>query len=199
MVIDAILGILIIWGFYIGFSKGIIQTVFTLVSYGLGALAVVNFGEPATNFLKDVFNTNEGYMFIAGYILAFFLTMIIVRLIAQSLEGLLKSANINIINQVAGGILFAGLNVLVYSTLLWFGTQSHLVTEDSTKDSKSFVYLEQFPNKVRGVWDTVGPKFKQFMDFSAEEMERWGDRLNTERTESDPVIRDLEDDSATSN
>ena len=199
MVIDAILGILVLWGFYIGFSRGIIKTVFTVISYAFGVMAVIKFGKPATNFLKQAFNTDEAYMFIAGYLLAFFLTIIIIRLIAQSLEGLLKTANINVINQVAGGILFASLNVLIYSALIWFGTQSHLISDKSIEESKTYVYLEQFPAKMRHFWDVVSPTFKQFWDHSAEEMDRWKDKLDTERTESEPVIRDLDEDTETSN
>jgi membrane protein required for colicin V production len=55
MVIDAILGILVLWGFYIGFSRGIIKTVFTVISYAFGVMAVIKFGKPATNFFKTSF------------------------------------------------------------------------------------------------------------------------------------------------
>jgi hypothetical protein len=52
---------------------------------------------------------------------------------------------------------------------------------------------------MRHFWDVVSPTFKQFWDHSAEEMDRWKDKLDTERTESEPVIRDLDEDTETSN
>ena len=198
MVIDAILAIVAAWGFYIGFSRGIIKTVFTVVSYAFGVMAVIKFGRPATNFLKETFNSNEAYMFIPGYLLAFFLTMLVIRLIGRSLEGLLETAQINIINQVAGGVLFASLNVLVYSVLLWFGVNSHIVSQEAVGGSQSYVYLEKFPGKMRQVWDTVAPSFKQFWDNSVEDMDRIKEKMEVKRTESEPVIRDFDDEPTSS-
>ena len=71
-------------------------------------------------------------MFIAGFLLAFVLTMFLIRLFARGLEGLLERANINIVNQVAGGLLLSGLMILLYSVILWFGDKSHLI-DDATK------------------------------------------------------------------
>lgn len=198
MVIDAILAIIAIWGFYIGFSRGIIKTFFTVVSYAFGVMAIIKFGRPATNFLKEIFNTDEAYMFIAGYLLAFFLTMLIIRLIGRSLEGILETAQINIVNQVAGGALFAALNVFIYSVILTFGYNAKVVTQEAVDKSSTYVYLEKFPEKVYRAWDTVSPTFKQFWDNSVEDMDRLKEKMDVKRTDSEPVIRDF-DDEPTSN
>ncbi|RMG83271.1 MAG: CvpA family protein, partial [Bacteroidetes bacterium] len=195
MVIDAILGILIVWGFYTGFTRGIIKTVFTIISYAFGVMAVIKFGRPATNFLREAFNSNEPLMFIPGYLLAFFLTMLLIRLIARTLEGFLQTANINIINQVAGGILFAVLNAFIYSAILWFLVQSSIVSTQATAESRSYVYLEKLPGQVRNTWEKLAPTFKQFWEKSLEDMDRLKEKMEVERTESEPVIRDIEEPS----
>lgn len=199
MVIDAILAIVAVWGFYMGFSRGIIKTVFTIISLLFGFMAAVRFGPAATRFLEDIFDSNEPLMFIAGFLLAFFLTMMIIRLLASGLEGLLKTANINVINQVAGGILFGALNILIFSVLVWFGRQSHLVTDETVNSSFSYVYLEKFPGKMRGVYESVKPSFMEFWDESVKFMDRMEEKMEVERTESEPVIRDLDDSAEASN
>jgi membrane protein required for colicin V production len=199
MVIDAILAIVAIWGFYMGFSRGIIKTVFTIISLLFGFMAAVRFGPAATRFLEDIFNSNEPLMFIAGFLLAFFLTMIIIRLIASGLEELLKTANINVINQVAGGILFGALNILIFSVLVWFGRRSHIVTDETISKSFSYTYLEKFPGKMRGLYDTLKPSFMEFWDESVKFMDRMEEKMEMERTESEPVIRDISDDSESTN
>ncbi len=195
--IDAILGIIVVWGFYIGFSRGIIKTVFTIISYAFGFMAVIKFGQPATNFLKEIFDTNEALMFIPGYLLAFFLTMLIIRLIARSLEGILETAQINIINQIAGGVLFAGLNTLIFSVLLMFGLNAGIVEESTVDKSYTYPYVKEFPGKVKDVWQAVAPSFKEFWDKSVEDMDRLREKMDVERSKSEPVIRDL-DQEATS-
>jgi len=70
-------------------------------------------------------------MFAVGFLLSFAIVMILIRMFAKALEGVLEAANINIINQILGGLITAFVMVLLYSFLLWFGEQSHMI--DSLK------------------------------------------------------------------
>ena len=88
-------------GFWMGYSRGIIKTVFTVLSFTIGLLAAFKMAPAFTNFLEDLTKNNNPLMFIAGFLLSFIIMMVILRLIARGLEGLLKSANINFINQIA--------------------------------------------------------------------------------------------------
>ena len=98
MVIDIILIIFMIYGFWIGFSKGIIGTVFTVLSYVFGGLAAMKLSPSVTRLLEEQLSPSP-LMFILGIILTFIGTMALLRLIGRSLEGVLQSVNINIINQ----------------------------------------------------------------------------------------------------
>ncbi|MCB0617377.1 MAG: CvpA family protein, partial [Saprospiraceae bacterium] len=121
MVIDIIFVIMAGYGFYLGFAKGIIRTIFTILSFLFGLLAAFKFAPAATKFLETAFDSNNPMMFLAGFLLSFVLTMILIRLVARAIEGFLRTANINIVNQFAGGLLLAGMMTLLYSMVLWFG------------------------------------------------------------------------------
>lgn len=195
MVIDIIFATAAIWGFYLGFSRGIIKTIFTILSVVFGLMIAFRFGPDITALLERTVSDNA-LMFIAGFLLTFVLTMVGIRLFANFLESALESANINFINQIIGGFFMAGLIVLVYSMLLWFGDRSRLI-EDATKaESVSYAYLEQYPEQVWKWSGKARPVIEDFWDHSLEFMDRL-DKAKVEREESDPYIYDIPDDEDT--
>ena len=192
MVIDVIFAVFALWGFYLGFSRGIIRTVFTILSVVFGLLVAFRFGPDMTQFLETAVNDNA-LMFLAGFLLTFVLTMVIIRLFASFLEGALESANINFINQAIGGTVMAGLMVLLYSVLLWFGDRSHLINEDAKVESMTYNYLEDYPELVWYYGGKARPILEDFWDHSIDFMDKL-DNAKVQREESDPVIYDLPDE-----
>ena len=196
MVIDIIFFFAAIFGFYIGFSRGIIRTVFTVLSLLFGVVAAVKFGPALTRFLESALNYHNPLMFFAGLILAFMLTLVLIRTLASGLEGVLQSANINIINKVAGGLVMAGLMIALFSTLVIFADRSHIINDDAKRESRAYPILQQFPDLVSVAGKTVYPIFKDFWVYSIDTMDRLKD-LNVERTESDNIF-DIEEEEKTS-
>lgn len=190
MVIDIILFLFAAWGFYRGFSTGIIKTVFTLLSFVLALLVAFKFAPATTRFLETAFNTNEPLLFIAGFLLAFIATMFIIRLIARGLEGILRTVHINFINKLAGGTLSALMMVLMFSILVWFGDKAHLLRRETRQTSYTYPYLKEFPGQIRKVYDNFKPTFRQFWDETIEFMDRM-EEMSTERTKSDRSIFDV--------
>ncbi len=182
MVIDIIFALVVLYGFYLGFSRGIISTVFTILSFTFGLMAAFKFAPGMTLFLERSFNSSSPLMFLAGFLLSFAVTMIILRMIARGLEGILKTANINVINQMAGGLLLSGILVLFYSFLLWFADSGHLLDQKTKTESFTYIYLEQFPGEVRTIGAQVQPVFQEFWDQSMNMMDRL-ERMSIEQTE----------------
>lgn len=192
MAIDIIFVIMAGFGFYLGFSRGIISTIFTIISFTFGLMAAFKFSPAMTKFLEDIFNTSNPLMFIAGFLLSFIITMVFLRLIARGLETLLETAQINIINQILGGALLSGIMILVYSMLLWFSEQSHLVDQQTQQQSFTYPYLKEFPGQVWVIAEKLKPTFEEFWDYSVDMMDRLED-MGVERTESEPNIYDIEE------
>lgn len=192
MVIDVIFAVFAVWGFYLGFSRGIIKTVFTILSVVFGLMIAFRFGPEVTEFLETAVNDNA-LMFLAGFLLTFVLTMVIIRLFASFLEGALESANLNFLNQAVGGAVMAALMILFYSVLLWFGDRSHLINADAKQESMTYTYLEEYPQWVWYYGGKARPVLEDFWDHSIEFMDRLED-AKVQREESDPIIYDLPDE-----
>lgn len=192
MVIDVIFAIVAGYGFYIGFSRGIIKTVFTVISVIFGVIAAFRFGPFMTEVLESTFNSDNPLMFLAGFLLAFVLTMVLIRMFSSAIENVLESANINIVNQAAGGILTAGTMVLIYSVMLWFGDKSHLINNEAKRESMTYDYIEHFPEQVWAVGKQLKPTFENFWDHSIDFMDEL-EEMSLQRSE-DSEIFDIEEE-----
>ena len=170
MIIDIIFLIVAGYGFYLGFSRGIIQTIFTVLSYFIGLIAAFKFSPSATRLLESFFSPHP-LMFVAGFLLSFVLTMVLIRMLAKGLEGILVTVNINIINQVAGGALLAAVLVLIYSTILWFATASNLISPAARAESRTYTYLEKYPEQAWNLGAMLWPTVVDFWDYSINVMD----------------------------
>lgn len=190
MAIDIILIIVTIYGFWVGYSKGIIGTVFTFLSYAFGIIAAMRFSPSITRLLEEQVHASP-LMFIAGFLLTFVGTMMLLRFIGKSLEGILKSVNINIVNQILGGVLSAAVMILVFSVLLMFSQASNLVGEKTIETSMSYEYVKQFPSQMKVVYEKAKPVFLTFWDESTEFMDRIEEM--TQKEDGNPNIFDIEE------
>ncbi len=193
MAIDIILIIFVIYGFWVGFSRGIIGTVFTILSYLFGILAAMKLSPSVTRLLEEQFYASP-LMFIAGFLLTFIGTMMLLRLIGRTIEGVLQSININIINQVLGGALAAGFMILIFSFLLKFAVASNIVADKTMNDSMSYPFVKEFPDAMKVVYDKAKPVLLTFWDESSEFMDRVENMTQT--TDGDADIFDIEKDPA---
>ncbi len=182
MVVDIIFVIVLLTGFYLGFARGIIQTVFTVLSLLFGLMAAFKFAPATTNFLETTFKSNNPLMFLAGFLLSFVVTMVLIRMIARFLEGALKTANINVINKLAGGVLLSAVMVLLFSVLLWFGDQARMIDAATKRESLTYSYLEQYPSQIMLVGSRLKPVFHDFWDQSMNMMDRL-EQISIEQTE----------------
>ncbi|NJL76876.1 MAG: CvpA family protein [Saprospiraceae bacterium] len=194
MVLDLVFFIFAGWGFYLGFYRGIIRTVFTILSYTIGLVAAIKFAPPMSQFLESLLSYDNPLMFVAGFLLSFVLIMLGIRALSSTLEGLLETLNLNFINRAAGGVFMAAIMILIYSGLLKFASASNIIDEGTKEESISYGYLIHYPDQVWKVTALLKPTFQDFWDHSVDfldDVKSLGDET-LEKTESDPIIRDIE-------
>lgn len=189
MILDLICLIFVAYGFWIGYSKGIISTVLSIASYFFGVLAAMKFGPVMADILGDIFQTTEGWqggIFILGVILTFFLTLVLFRLLAKGLTGVMESVNVNFINQILGGILSGFFFAFVFSGLVLFGDQARIVSEEAKEQSITYPLLKPLPQFVWAKGKALLPVFKDFYDQAADAMDKLRD--NVDKDESDTIF-----------
>lgn len=192
MIIDILFAIAFGYGFLTGYSKGILETVFKIFGYLIGVVAAIKFALPIQRILEDAFDTDNPVMYIVGLVLSFLLTMMIVRFIANLIENLLEKANINIINQIFGGMLVSGFMVLIYSLLLYFAKASNLIDRKTENSSYTYDYLEEFPEKTWAFMSYLKDPILEFWEGSVDFIDKVGE-ITEENTESKENVFDIEE------
>lgn len=191
MIIDAICLIIGLYGFWVGYSKGIIQTVLTAASYLLGAMAAAKFSPTVADMLTSFFHAPATVMLPAGFLLTFILTLILFRMLANGLEGMLEAVNINFINQVMGGFISMLFFIFIFSTLVVFADSATMIDDDTKETSLTYKMLTPMPDAVWKLTKNVWPVFTEFYHHTLEAF----DQINTkvERHEDDTFF-DVEED-----
>jgi len=191
MVIDIICLVFLAYGFWIGYSKGIIATVLTLSSYVIGVLAMMKFGPIMGDVVEGLIpQAGHALSFLAGAILVFILTLVLFKLLAKGLTSFLESVNINFINQILGGVLSGVFFVFIYSGLVYFGDQSKIITPEAREQSITYPVLEKMPDFVIERGKSLYPVFRDFYDRASDAMNNLRD--NVDQDESDDIF-DLEE------
>ena len=193
MVLDIIFVIFAAYGFYLGYAKGIIGTVFTVLAYILGLIAGIKFAPSMTTMLEDLFSNNNPLMFFAGFLLSFVLVMIIIRTLAKGLEGVLKTAHINVINKIIGGAFLMGMMIVMNSVLIWFADSAHLIDQSTKDTSITYPHMKPLPGQAFDVTVKLKPVFKDFWDEAIHMMDRL-QGVSLERSEGDASIFDIPDE-----
>lgn len=168
MIIDLLCLLIAVYAFYMGYTKGIIQTIFNTLSIFIGLLVALKLSPVLINLLENIFNKESTLIFILGFVLTFIVVLILIRFIGKKLEKLFKTIKLNFINKLAGGAVLSFVFLVCFSYVIFFLDKTHLIT-DSTKQ-KSFTYpvLQVLPSHSKQLMEKVKPFFKEFWDKTVE-------------------------------
>ena len=177
MVLDIIAALFIAYGFYRGFSKGLIDTVVDVMSILIGLVIAFASSPLLITFLQEKVNINGGIEFVLGFLIVFFVVMLTLRFIADKMESLLKATNTNFINQIAGGVLLGFVVAFLVGVILALLTNLNVINQEYASTSTLYDYLIDVRDE--GGW--IIEKFKTiFSDF-------WGKFTETVNTAKDSI------------
>lgn len=172
MIIDLALGITIIIGFIYGYSKGLIKTIFSLLSILIGLIAAMKLSPLTIRGMESIIPNSPRLAYIVGFLLTFVIVIVLIRFIGSKLESLFKMAKINFMNKSAGGILLALSFGILFSTIIWFLNEARLLSEQQKDQSITYYHLEGVPGKAREQFEVIKPVFREFWDKTVETFEK---------------------------
>jgi membrane protein required for colicin V production len=204
MAIDIIFVAVLIFGFWQGYSKGIISTVFGILIYVFGFVLAYKMAPVAGNILQKILNNDNPLMIVAAFALNLVVIIFVMRQAAKGFEGLMEAAYLGTVNNVLGGAVVGGFYVLVFSVLLWFVNQGNLVNETVLEQSKTYPLLAKMPGQAKSVvvrlkpslldaWGTSNKWMDDFKNFGIQRTEHkqkiYEVPDNGKAIEDDPTIR----------
>ncbi len=157
MILDVVALIAILYAFFVGYSRGIIKTVFALVSLIVALVVTLNLSGILIDFLQDNFTGNPFLLLVIGIAMTFILTLAIIRFVGNRLEKLFEAVKLNFINKIVGGAIMACIAMALVAHTYWFLGETNLIKEHTKQSSMSYAMLEPIPDMTKGVIKTVAP------------------------------------------
>lgn len=186
MVLDIIVALVVAFGFYTGYSRGLIKTVFDTLSLAIGIIASLKLSPIVIGVLEGIVKTSPAITFLIGIVITFLAVMALVRFVGRKLESILEAANINFVNKLAGGALQGLFFAFLLSLGLWLMNNLNILNPDTKERSMTYSLLEPLPEAGKGVFMAVKPVFSSFWNKTIETMDKIKDKA--EGTESTPEV-----------
>lgn len=183
MSIDIACTAVFILGFWHGYSRGIIYTLFNIFTWLFGIALAFKMAPVTRNLLGNIVNSDSDLMIILAFGINMAFVLFLMKMAARSIEGFMNFAFLSLFNRAAGGVATGGFYVLIFSVLLYFVNMANALNPDTLAESRTLPYLQTMPPKVWAMAKRFQPMAKEFMNNSYD----WMDRLEEEgvqRTES---------------
>ncbi len=143
MMLDVVGVILILLFFIRGYMKGLIVAAFSMLALLLGILCSLKLSQSLSEWLLKNGYVSSGWVQIVSYVVLFFGVFLLVRLLARLVQSAIEGMALGIINKLIGGLLYAFVGAILWSSLLWLGNKMHIITPQTIADSKTYSWLSQ--------------------------------------------------------
>jgi membrane protein required for colicin V production len=140
--IDIGICIPLVWGFYKGFTKGLVIELATLVALGLGVWCAMKFSELLSGFAQTHWGWTSQYLPVISFCAILLGVLILVYFAGKLLTRAVKAAALGWLNKLLGAIFGAGKFALILSILFFVMDaveKSYPLVSSVTKD-KSLLY-----------------------------------------------------------
>lgn len=171
MALDIIGLTLIIIFFIRGYMKGIIIAVFSLLAVVVGVICSLKLSEKLATWFHEKHLISSGWAQIISYLIIFTAVFLLIRLIAKAIESVSKAASLNWLNKTIGGLLYAFMICIVWSSVLWLSNEVGAIKPEMAASSKTYPYLSKLTpwlfEKIGLVWPMVKDIFRDLQEFFA--------------------------------
>lgn len=180
MILDIIVVLVVAFGFFAGYSRGLIKTVFDTMSLIIGILAAMKLSSYTIDALESMLNISTSITYLLGLVITFIIVMAIVRFVGRKIESVLKAANVNVINQLAGGAVQGLFFAFLLSMAIWTLGNYNVMKPETKEGSITYPYLEPLPEAGKALFTAVKPIFQEFWDNTVRAMESMGGKIENE-------------------
>lgn len=164
MAIDIILGLFIIAGFWLGYSKGIVATLFSVLEYIVALLITLGFSPYLSGFLTGTLKMDRMVALILSTFAFFLAALFLIKWLTKKIEASLKKGKLSGSTKILGGIVMMLVSVFVYSVILWLGNYYGLINEKIKLASYTYPTLEEIPAISKTLILDLKPIFQRYWE-----------------------------------
>lgn len=135
MGIDLLIVLLLLASIYLGYQRGLILAVFSFVSIWIGILLAFKCSALVAGWLGQRVSVSDRWLPILSFVLVLLAVVIVVRLGAKALEGMLELAELGTVNRLAGSLLYLLLTLSLCGALVLGLQWAGVLSEEDSRES----------------------------------------------------------------
>lgn len=160
MLIDVVFLVLMLLAVFKGLRNGLIVALFSLIGFIVGLAIAVKFSALAAEHIRHTVNIAERWLPLVAFVVVFVGVLLLVRLGARALQGVIEVAMLGWLNRLGGVLFYALLYIFIFSIVLFYFTQTHFINAEAAQASVTYPYIEPLGPKVIDGLSAVVPLFK---------------------------------------
>ena len=164
MLIDIIAFSLLVLAIFKGLSKGLIVALFSFLAFIIGLAAALKLSTAMADYIGTNVEVSQRWLPFIAFFVVFLVVVLLVRLGAKLLQGAVQMVMLGWANRLGGVILYVLIYYFIYSILLFYATQLHLIKPETAEASLTYEWIAPFGPKVIAVLGSVVPFFRDIFD-----------------------------------
>ena len=150
-----------------GYSKGLIVALFSLLAFIAGLAAALKLSAVVGVSLQDNWNIHSKWLPVISFFIVFAGVVLLVRLGAAFIKKTVSLVFLGWVDKLGGILLYAIIYLMIYSVILFYAFQVHIISPKVAAESSTFAFIYPFgPTVINGLGQVV-PIFKNmFSDLS---------------------------------
>ncbi|HEY0065789.1 MAG TPA: CvpA family protein [Flavisolibacter sp.] len=160
MLIDVIALILVVMAIFKGLRNGFVLAVFSLLAFIIGLTAAMKLSAVAAEYIGENVNVSQRWLPVLAFAVVFIIVVILVRLGAKAIEGVLRIAMLGWLNRLAGVVLYVLLYLFIFSLFLFYAEQLNIIKPQTTGASVTYPFIHALGPVVTNALGANLPFFK---------------------------------------
>ena len=150
-----------------GYSKGLIVALFSLLAFIAGLAAALKLSAVVGVSLQNNWNIHSKWLPVISFFIVFAGVVLLVRLGAAFIKKTVSLVFLGWVDKLGGILLYAIIYLMIYSVILFYAYQVHIISPKVAAESSTFAFIYPFgPTVINGLGQVV-PIFKNlFTDLS---------------------------------
>lgn len=141
MLVDIIAIALLVMAVIKGFRNGLVVAVFSFLAFLIGMAAALKLSSAVAGWLGTQISVSERWLPVLAFFIVFTGVVLLVRLGAKALEGMLKLAMMGWLNRLGGILFYILLYFFIYSIILFYATQLGVISRTTAEVSRFYPLL----------------------------------------------------------
>lgn len=160
MFIDIVAVILLVFAAIKGLRKGFVVGLFSFLALIIGLAAAIKLSTVAAFHLGNSINISQRWLPVLAFMLVFILVVFLVGIGARAIEAVIKMTMLGWLNRLGGIVLFVLLYLFIFSIILFYAEQVHLIKPETMENSVAYPILQPLGPKVINGLSIIFPFFK---------------------------------------